>query len=65
MAQTQKARVVVDPTGVVRVHVAPDVLFNLPATQDVLKSVLGRLGCAACCSGHQIIFQQEASEFKV
>jgi hypothetical protein len=65
MATSTKARVVVMPTGVVNVHVAPETLYNLEALQQVQASVLGRLGCRTCCSGRQILFLQEEGEFKV
>jgi len=65
MATHPKARVVVAPSGVVNVHVSAETLYNLDATQQLLKSILGRLGCPGCCSGRQIIFQQEESEFAV
>jgi hypothetical protein len=65
MAQVSKARVVIAPTGVVQVHVKPEVMFDLQASQELLKSVLGRLGCMACCSGYQIVFQHEAGEFTI
>jgi hypothetical protein len=65
MAQSSKARVVVAPTGTVHVHVPPDVLFDLPAVQQLSQSILGRLGCPACCSGFQILFQLEESEWTI
>jgi hypothetical protein len=65
MATSTKARVVVMPTGVVNVHVAAETLYNLEALQQIQKSILGRLGCAMCCSGRQILFQQEEGEFSV
>jgi hypothetical protein len=64
MADTQ-ARVVVEPTGVVRVHVSPDALYNVDEIQRLQREVLGRIGCSACCSGRQIIFQQAEVEFNV
>jgi len=65
MATPTKARVVVSSTGVVNVHVAAETLYNLEALQQLQKSILGRLGCGACCSGRQILFQQEEGEFNV
>ena len=65
MAQAPKARVVIDSSGVVHAHVSPEVLFNIDATQSLMKSILGKLGCQACCSGFQIIFKQEAGEFNI
>ena len=66
MPAATKARVVVEgDTGVVRVHVSAETLYNLEATQQLTRAVLGRLGCGACCSGRQIIFQQEEGEFSI
>jgi len=62
---TSKARVVIAPTGVVNVHVSAETLYDLDATQALQKSILGRLGCPTCCSGRQILFQQEESTFEV
>jgi hypothetical protein len=60
-----KARVVVESSGVVNVHVKPEVLFDLKAIQSLHGQILGKLGCMACCSGYQIIFKGEESEFAV
>jgi hypothetical protein len=66
MPAATKARVVVDGnSGVVRVHVSAETLYNLEATQQLTRAILGRLGCGACCSGRQIIFQQEEGEFSI
>jgi hypothetical protein len=66
MATSAKARVVVAPGGgVVNVHVSADTLYNMEAMQQLQKSILGRLGCPTCCSGRQILFQQEEGEFSV
>jgi hypothetical protein len=65
MAAKSKARVVVAPTGIVHVHVSPETLYNIEAIQRLIPSVLGPLGCQACCSGRQILFQQEEGEFEV
>lgn len=46
-------------TNVVRVSVPVDLYFNLDKIQQVLKSILGRLGCMACCSGWDIRFDLE------
>ena len=60
------ARVVIEGTSnVVRVHVSGETLYNLEATQQLTRSILGRLGCQGCCSGVQILFQQEEQEFTV
>jgi hypothetical protein len=65
MAAQPKARVVIGANGVVNVHVNPETLYNLEATQTLTKSILGRLGCLTCCSGRIINFQQEEGEFTV
>lgn len=65
MAAQQKARVVVQPNGNVTVHVSAETLYNLEATQSLTRSILGRVGCPTCCSGRQILFQQEEAEFNV
>jgi hypothetical protein len=62
MAQTSKARVVIHADGAVRIHVAPEVMFNLEQSTAVLKNVLGRLGHPGCTSGFQISFQLEEGE---
>jgi len=66
MAAGAKARVVVSGNdNMVRVHVPAETLYNVDHTQQLLRSVLGRLGCPTCCSGRFIIFQQEEGEFSV
>jgi hypothetical protein len=60
-----KARVVIAATGAVHIHVSPEVLYNLEATQEVTRLVLGRTGCPTCTSGRQLLFQQEEGEFMV
>ena len=65
MANLPKARVVTGPNNVVNVHVSAETMYNLEATQQLTRAILGRLGCSACCSGRQIVFQQEETEFSV
>jgi hypothetical protein len=66
MAAGAKARVTVSAhDNTVRVKVPAETLYNLEATQQVQRLVLGRLGCQACCSGRFIIFEQEEGEFSV
>lgn len=65
MTSATKARVVIAPSGIVNVHVSAETLYSLEATQQLTKTILGRLGCPTCCSGRQILFQQEEGEFKV
>jgi hypothetical protein len=60
-----KARVNIEPNGVVKVRVNANTLYDLGAMQQVQASVLGRLGCPGCTSGIQFIFQQEEGEFGV
>jgi hypothetical protein len=60
------ARVVVEGnTNIVRVHVSPETLYDLEATQQLTQLVLSRVGCPHCCSGRFILFQQEEGEFGV
>lgn len=65
MASLAKARVVIGTNNVVHVHVSAETLYNLEATQELTRVILGRLGCGACCSGRQILFQQEEGEFAI
>jgi hypothetical protein len=63
MKSISQARVVIGSNGVVNVHVSAETLYNLEATQQLTKAIFGRLGCTTCCSGRQILFQQEENEF--
>ena len=65
MAEKPKARVVVKAGGVVTAHVPAETLYNLEELQKIQASILGKTGCRTCCSGIQIIFQQEEVEFSV
>jgi len=65
MAPAGKHRVVVGANNAVNVHVSADVLFNLDKLVGVQKTVLGRLGCQACCSGFIINYQLQEGEFAV
>jgi len=65
MATEKKARVVVQPNGTFNVHVSEETLYNLEATQNLIRNILGRTGCPTCCSGRQFLFQLEESEFAV
>jgi hypothetical protein len=65
MASLSKARVVIGPHNLVNVHVSAETLYNLEATQELTRAIFGRLGCQTCCSGRQILFQQEEGEFAV
>jgi hypothetical protein len=65
MAEKPKARVVVKADGVVTAHVPAETLYNLEALQQIQANILGKTGCPTCCSGRQIIFQQEEAEFSV
>ena len=44
------------PDRTIRVTVPAKVAFDLAAIQKIQGSILDRLGCAACCSGHDIRF---------
>ena len=61
----QQAKVVVGANNVVRVNVSAETLYNLEATQQLTRAILGRLGCGGCHSGVQILFQQEETEFNI
>ncbi len=56
-----KARVVIAPAGAIHIHVSPEVLYNLEATQELTRAVMGRYGHPNCCSGLQLLFQLEES----
>lgn len=45
--------------NLVRVAVPVEVAFDLKRMQQVQKSILGRLGCLACCSGWDIRWEFE------
>lgn len=45
------------PRDAIRVHMPPELLYDLEAFQRVQASVLDRLGCGGCTSGHQFLFQ--------
>jgi len=47
------------PGGAVRVTVPVSVAFNLEKMQSITKTVLGKLGCGACCSGFDLRFIHE------
>jgi hypothetical protein len=53
------------PAHAIRVSVPPQVLDNLANLDKVTATVLGKLGCPACCSGFDIVFQREAGQFAV
>lgn len=42
---------------VVHVSIPASVAADISSLKDGVKSVLGRLGCGACCSGHDIFFE--------
>ncbi|KGI78076.1 hypothetical protein [Oleiagrimonas soli] len=41
-------------TNVIRVSVPAEILHNFDKFSKVQKDILGRLGCPACTSGHDI-----------
>ncbi len=45
--------------GTVHVAIPEKVNNNLKSIQKALATTLGKLGCQACCSGFDIIFQNE------
>lgn len=42
--------------SVVRVRMPARVAYDLKTFQKVQATILDRLGCGACCSGHDIIY---------
>ena len=53
------------PWKTVRVSAAHEVMDNIDALSSTLENVLGHLGCPACCSGFDILFQRELDGFIV
>lgn len=53
------------PWKSVRVSAPSQVLDNIDALSSTLEKVLGKLGCPACCSGYDILFQRELDGFIV
>jgi len=47
------------PTGTVHVMIPERVNNNIKSIQKALATTLGKLGCPACCSGFDILFQRE------
>lgn len=45
--------------GPVRVTIPAKVAYDLGAFQKSIEVLMGRLGCPACCSGADIVFQHE------
>lgn len=54
-----------DPVPVINVAVPSAVLGNIEQLSKVTASVLGKLGCAACCSGFDIAFRRQLEHFSV
>ena len=60
------ARVVVEGnSSVIRVYVSAETLYDLEATHRITQSVMALAGHPRCCSGRQLLFQQEEGEFTV
>lgn len=53
------------PWKAVRVAAPATVFDNIEHLGSVIEKVLGRLGCPACCSGFDILFQRELDGFVV
>lgn len=53
------------PCRPVSVSMPPAVLGNIDSLNSVIATVLGKLGCGACCSGFDIAFQREIDHFAV
>ncbi len=45
------------PGRTITVRMQPELMYDLEAFQRVQASVLDRLGCGGCTSGHQFLFQ--------
>lgn len=45
-----------DTPDVIRVSIPAAAYYNLDKFQSIQKDILGRLGCPACTSGHDIRF---------
>lgn len=45
-----------DASEVIRVSISAAAYFDLDKFQKIQKDILGRLGCSACTSGHDIRF---------
>jgi len=41
------------------VGVSPDVSYSIEKIDSALKSIFDEIGCLACCSGHDIFFQNQ------
>jgi hypothetical protein len=54
-----------DPVPWITVSVGADVLNDIDKLTKVTASVLGKLGCAACCSGFDIEFRRQLEQFRV
>ena len=54
-----------DPVPWITVSVGVDVLNDIDKLTKVTASVLGKLGCAACCSGFDIEFRRQLEQFRV
>ena len=53
------------PFKAVRVSAPAAVFDNIEQLGSAIEKVLGRLGCPACCSGFDILFQRELDGFVV
>jgi hypothetical protein len=47
------------PTGPVHVLISDRINNNIKSLQRAVGATLGKLGCPACCSGFDILFQRE------
>jgi hypothetical protein len=53
------------PLRPINVMVSPSGLDNIDSLNKVVSTVLGKLGCAFCSSGFDILFQRELDYFAV
>ena len=63
MPPVDKHRVTIGPNNTVNVHLPGDVLFSLERLTTVQRTILGRLGCQACCSGFIINYTIDEQQF--
>ena len=65
MVDTTKHRITVKEGGAVTVSVPAETMYNLEKMTALNKTVLGRLGCAACHSGLNINYILHEQEFGI
>jgi hypothetical protein len=53
------------PWKAIRVTAPGAVLDDIGSLSSAIEKVVGRLGCAPCCSGFDILFQRELDGFAI